>query len=162
MKFGLTGCSFVSVIMYRDHLQSRFQTQRNHSGPLQFRQKHKVINSSSGKASVTFYSANSPSLEITGNFTWLLLHCHMVAAEDVSDGAVVQRKGRFKVFSADHNPKVYNLVSQKHHHKFMIGIYGWMAVNRFAKPKPNEKVVNQKMWIIFSFGSLKNRIILFI
>lgn len=67
----------------RDHLQSRFQTQRNHSGPLQFRQKHKVINSSS------------------------------VAAEDVSDGAVVQRKGRFKVFSADHNPKalVFNPVS---------------------------------------------------
>ncbi|XP_071709878.1 serine/threonine-protein kinase BLUS1-like isoform X2 [Rutidosis leptorrhynchoides] len=57
-----------------DHLQSRFQTQRNHSGPLQCRQKHKVNNSSS---------------------------------DDVSEGAVVQRKGRFKVFTADHNPKAF-------------------------------------------------------
>ncbi|KAI3768727.1 hypothetical protein L2E82_19557 [Cichorium intybus] len=58
----------------RDHLQSRFQVQRNHSGPLQCRQKHK---------------ANSNSL----------------SGEDVSEGAVVQRKGRFKVLSADHNLK---------------------------------------------------------
>ncbi|KAL7607114.1 hypothetical protein Lser_V15G20675 [Lactuca serriola] len=60
----------------RDHLQSRFQVQRNHSGPLQCRQKPKgnnINNSTSG--------------------------------EDVSEGAVVQRKGRFKVLSADHNPK---------------------------------------------------------
>ncbi|KAI3784725.1 hypothetical protein L1987_43830 [Smallanthus sonchifolius] len=56
----------------RDPLQSRFKTQRNHSGPLQFRQKHNINNSS---------------------------------PEDVSEGAVVQRKGRFKVFSADLNPK---------------------------------------------------------
>ncbi|KAK1432770.1 hypothetical protein QVD17_09670 [Tagetes erecta] len=57
----------------RDPLQSRFKTQRNHSGPLQFRQKHNINSSSS--------------------------------VEDVSEGAVVQRKGRFKVFSADLNPK---------------------------------------------------------
>ncbi|KAI3670066.1 hypothetical protein L6452_41666 [Arctium lappa] len=62
----------------RDHLQSRFHTHRNHSGPLQSRQKHKINNA--------------------------------LSVEDVSEGAVVQRKGRFKVFSADHNPKalVYN------------------------------------------------------
>ncbi|KAI3500871.1 hypothetical protein L1887_36698 [Cichorium endivia] len=58
----------------RDHLQSRFQVQRNHSGPLQCRQKHKANNNS-------------------------------LSGEDVSEGAVVQRKGRFKVLSADHNPK---------------------------------------------------------
>ncbi|KAJ0754527.1 putative protein kinase STE-STE20-Fray family [Helianthus annuus] len=57
----------------RDPLLSRFKTQRNHSGPLQFRQKHNMN--------------HSPSVE------------------DLSEGAVVQRKGRFKVFSADHNPK---------------------------------------------------------
>ncbi|XP_076957967.1 uncharacterized protein LOC143633579 [Bidens hawaiensis] len=62
----------------RDSLQSRFKTQRNHSGPLQFRQKHNMSNSSS---------------------------------DDVSEGAVVQRKGRFKVFSADHNPKAPGFTS---------------------------------------------------
>ncbi|KAI3726017.1 hypothetical protein L1987_65814 [Smallanthus sonchifolius] len=59
----------------RDPLQSRFKTQRNHSGPLQFRQKHTINNSSS---------------------------------EDVSEGAVVQRKGRFKVFSANPKAIVFN------------------------------------------------------
>ncbi|KAK9067291.1 hypothetical protein SSX86_014617 [Deinandra increscens subsp. villosa] len=57
----------------RDPLQSRFKTQRNNSGPLQFRQKHTMNNSSS--------------------------------VEDLSEGAVVQRKGRFKVFSAEFSPK---------------------------------------------------------
>ncbi|KAD4887898.1 hypothetical protein E3N88_19970 [Mikania micrantha] len=63
----------------RDSMQSRFKTQHNHSGPLQFRQKHNMNNSSS--------------------------------LEDASEGAVVQLKGRFKVFSADYNPKapVFNI-----------------------------------------------------
>lgn len=33
----------------------------------------------------------------------------LVAGEDSSEGAVVQRKGRFQVTSADLNPKVYTL-----------------------------------------------------
>lgn len=32
---------------------------------------------------------------------------HVYAVEDASEGAVVQRKGRFKVTSADLSPKVY-------------------------------------------------------
>ncbi|KAJ9562574.1 hypothetical protein OSB04_007734 [Centaurea solstitialis] len=69
----------------RDHLQSRFQTQRNLSGPLHGRQKHKINNSLSG--------SNKNHGRWDKN------------VEDVSEGAVVQRKGRFKVFSAELSPK---------------------------------------------------------
>ncbi|KAM7512459.1 hypothetical protein LguiB_011334 [Lonicera macranthoides] len=57
----------------RDHLLSRYPSERNYSGPLQYRQKKDVNNTTS--------------------------------AEDSSEGAVVQRKGRFKVTSADLSPK---------------------------------------------------------
>ncbi|XP_062106858.1 serine/threonine-protein kinase BLUS1 [Humulus lupulus] len=57
----------------RDYQQSKFQSERNYSGSLLYRQKRDV---------------NNPS-----------------SAEDTSDGAVVQRKGRFKVTSAELSPK---------------------------------------------------------
>ncbi|KAH7532503.1 serine/threonine-protein kinase BLUS1 isoform X2 [Ziziphus jujuba] len=56
----------------RDYAQSKFQAERNYSGPLLYRQKRDSNNSSS---------------------------------EDTSEGAVVQRKGRFKVTSAELSPK---------------------------------------------------------
>ncbi|GFP99724.1 serine/threonine-protein kinase fray2 [Phtheirospermum japonicum] len=54
----------------REYLQQRFQTERNHSGPLQYRQKKDFT--SSGNA-------------------W----------EDVSEGAFIERRGRFKVTSGE-------------------------------------------------------------
>ncbi|KAL2523331.1 Protein kinase superfamily protein [Forsythia ovata] len=57
----------------REHLRPRYPSERNYSGPLQYRQKKDFSNSTAG--------------------------------EDVSEGAVVQRKGRFKVTSADLSPK---------------------------------------------------------
>ncbi|KAI5665524.1 hypothetical protein M9H77_15377 [Catharanthus roseus] len=53
----------------REHSQSKYPTERNYSGPLQYRQKKDL-------------------------------------REDMSDGAVIQRRGRFKVTSAELNPKV--------------------------------------------------------
>ncbi|GFY87194.1 protein kinase superfamily protein [Actinidia rufa] len=63
----------------RELVQSRCQPERNHSGPLSYRPK-KLINNL-----------------ISGN---------PVIAEDTSEGAVVQHKGRFKVTSAELSPKV--------------------------------------------------------
>ncbi|XP_047970708.1 serine/threonine-protein kinase BLUS1-like isoform X1 [Salvia hispanica] len=64
----------------RDHLQPRFQVDRNSSGPLQYRHKK------------DFSIPN--------------------AGEDASEGAIVERRGRFKVTSADVSPKgSMNLVS---------------------------------------------------
>ncbi|CAI9752642.1 unnamed protein product [Fraxinus pennsylvanica] len=57
----------------REHLRQRYPSERNYSGPLQFRQKKDFSNSTAG--------------------------------EDVSEGAIVQRRGRFKVTSADLSPK---------------------------------------------------------
>lgn len=57
----------------REHSQSRYQSERNYSGTLLYRQKSSTNNLSS--------------------------------VEDTSEGAVVQRKGRFKVTSADLSPK---------------------------------------------------------
>ncbi|XP_037492807.1 STE20-like serine/threonine-protein kinase isoform X2 [Jatropha curcas] len=57
----------------RDFLQPKYQSERNYSGPLLYRQKRDTNNLSS--------------------------------VEDLSEGAVVQRKGRFKVTSADLSPK---------------------------------------------------------
>ncbi|PON52509.1 Serine/threonine protein kinase [Parasponia andersonii] len=57
----------------RDYQQSKFQSERNYSGPLLYREKR---------------DGNNPS-----------------SAEDTSDGALVQRKGRFKVTSAELSPK---------------------------------------------------------
>ncbi|MED6171643.1 hypothetical protein PIB30_042538 [Stylosanthes scabra] len=56
----------------RDYLQSKFSSDRNHSGPLLYRQKRD--------------STNLPLVD------------------DASEGAIVQRKGRFKVTSADISP----------------------------------------------------------
>ncbi|OAY25739.1 serine/threonine-protein kinase BLUS1 isoform X2 [Manihot esculenta] len=56
----------------RDLVQPKYQSERNHSGPLFYRQKRDTNNLSS---------------------------------EDLSEGAAVQRKGRFKVTSADLSPK---------------------------------------------------------
>lgn len=56
----------------RDHLQPKYQSERNYSGPLLYRQRKES-------------NCSSP--------------------EDTSDGAVIQRKGRFKVTSADVSPK---------------------------------------------------------
>ncbi|KAL3526416.1 hypothetical protein ACH5RR_011072 [Cinchona calisaya] len=58
----------------REYLQPKYQTERNHSGPLQHRQKKEAINPTAG--------------------------------QDMSEGAIVQRRGRFKVTSADLGPKV--------------------------------------------------------
>ncbi|KAI4348164.1 hypothetical protein L6164_008920 [Bauhinia variegata] len=57
----------------RDYLQTKYYSERNHSGPLLHRQKRDTNNLSS--------------------------------VDDPSEGAVVQRKGRFKVTSADLSPK---------------------------------------------------------
>ncbi|KAK7381403.1 hypothetical protein VNO78_34066 [Psophocarpus tetragonolobus] len=57
----------------RDYLQTKYSSERNHSGPLQYRQKRDTNN-----------------LPLGG--------------EDTSDGAFVQRRGRFKVTSADLSP----------------------------------------------------------
>ncbi|KAM6548735.1 hypothetical protein CsatB_020411 [Cannabis sativa] len=57
----------------RDYPQSKFQSERNYSGSLSYRQRRDVN--------------NPPS------------------AEDTSDGAIVQHKGRFKVTSAELSPK---------------------------------------------------------
>lgn len=57
----------------RDHLQQRYQPERNYSGPLQYRLKKDIFNSAS--------------------------------VEDAPEGAVIQRRGRFKVTSADLSPK---------------------------------------------------------
>ncbi|XP_038891117.1 serine/threonine-protein kinase BLUS1 isoform X3 [Benincasa hispida] len=61
----------------RDYLQSKLPSERNHSGPLLYRQKRDTNNVSS--------------------------------VEDASDGTVVQRKGRFKVTSAELSPKAMAL-----------------------------------------------------
>ncbi|KAI4350689.1 hypothetical protein L6164_005119 [Bauhinia variegata] len=57
----------------RDYLQTRYYSERNHSGPLPYRQRRDPNNFS--------------------------------CVDDASEGAVVQRKGRFKVTSADLSPK---------------------------------------------------------
>ncbi|GLU02067.1 hypothetical protein SLE2022_193370 [Rubroshorea leprosula] len=57
----------------RDVLLSKYQSERNYSGPLSFRQRRETNNISSG--------------------------------DDTLEGSVVQRKGRFKVTSADLSPK---------------------------------------------------------
>ncbi|XP_015966330.1 serine/threonine-protein kinase BLUS1 [Arachis duranensis] len=56
----------------RDYLQTRYSSERNHSGPLLYRQKRDNTN--------------------------------LPLVDDTSEGAVVQRKGRFKVTSADLSP----------------------------------------------------------
>ncbi|XP_019428412.1 PREDICTED: serine/threonine-protein kinase BLUS1-like [Lupinus angustifolius] len=53
----------------RDYLQTKYSSQRNHSGPLLLRQKRDTNN--------------------------------LPSVDDTSEGAIVQRKGRFKVTSAD-------------------------------------------------------------
>ncbi|CAA0833747.1 Protein kinase superfamily protein [Striga hermonthica] len=55
----------------REYLQPRYQSERNHSGPLQYRQKKDFI-----------------------------------AGDDTSEGAIVERRGRFKVTSGDLSSKV--------------------------------------------------------
>ncbi|XP_028771226.1 serine/threonine-protein kinase BLUS1 isoform X2 [Neltuma alba] len=62
----------------RDYLQTRYNADRNHSGPLLYRQKR---------------DTNS----------------NLASADDASEGAVIQRKGRFKVTSADLSPKAMAL-----------------------------------------------------
>ncbi|XP_071913012.1 uncharacterized protein [Coffea arabica] len=57
----------------REYMQPKYTSERNYSGPLQYRQKKDIINPTSG--------------------------------DDMSEGAVVQRKGRFKVTSADLSPR---------------------------------------------------------
>lgn len=57
----------------RDHLQPKYQSERNYSGPLLYRQRKET-------------NSLSP-------------------AEDMSEGAVIQCRGRFKVTSADVSPK---------------------------------------------------------
>ncbi|CAN1322050.1 Serine/threonine-protein kinase fray2 [Linum perenne] len=57
----------------RDFVKPRYQSERNYSGSLLYRQKRDTNNNSS--------------------------------VEDTADGAIVQRKGRFKVTSADLSPK---------------------------------------------------------
>ncbi|KAL5540608.1 hypothetical protein UlMin_043183 [Ulmus minor] len=59
----------------RDYVQSKLQSERNYSGPLLYCQKR---------------DANANNIS---------------SAEDTSDGAVVQRRGRFKVISAELSPK---------------------------------------------------------
>ncbi|MED6219179.1 hypothetical protein PIB30_033495 [Stylosanthes scabra] len=56
----------------RDYLQTKYSSERNHSGPLSYRQKRD--------------NTNHPLVD------------------DASEGAIVQRKGRFKVTSADISP----------------------------------------------------------
>ncbi|KAL9323311.1 hypothetical protein ACSQ67_008168 [Phaseolus vulgaris] len=56
----------------RDYLQTKYSSERNHSGPLQYRQKRDTNN--------------------------------LPLVDDTSDGAFVQRRGRFKVTSADLSP----------------------------------------------------------
>ncbi|XP_047175440.1 serine/threonine-protein kinase BLUS1 [Vigna umbellata] len=56
----------------RDYLQTKYASERNHSGPLQYRQKRDTNN--------------------------------LPLVDDTSDGAFVQRRGRFKVTSADLSP----------------------------------------------------------
>ncbi|KAF8037559.1 hypothetical protein BT93_B0440 [Corymbia citriodora subsp. variegata] len=56
----------------RDHLQPKYQSERNYSGPLLYRQRKET---------------------------------NCLSPEDTSEGAVIQRKGRFKVTSADVSPK---------------------------------------------------------
>nr|KYP47713.1 Serine/threonine-protein kinase fray2 [Cajanus cajan] len=56
----------------RDYLQTKYSSERNHSGPLQYRQKRDTNN--------------------------------LPMVDDTSDGAFVQRRGRFKVTSADLSP----------------------------------------------------------
>ncbi|KAI9078106.1 hypothetical protein K1719_040031 [Acacia pycnantha] len=58
----------------RDYLQAKYNSDRNHSGPLLYRQKRDS-------------NTNLPSVD------------------DASEGAVIQRRGRFKVTSADLSPK---------------------------------------------------------
>ncbi|GER41339.1 protein kinase, partial [Striga asiatica] len=55
----------------REYLQPRYQSERNHSGPLQYRQKKDLS-----------------------------------AGDDTSEGAIVERRGRFKVTSGDLSSKV--------------------------------------------------------
>ncbi|CAN0924493.1 Serine/threonine-protein kinase fray2 [Linum grandiflorum] len=64
--------SKVSSEENRDFVKTRYQSDRNYSGPILYRQKRDTNNHSS---------------------------------EDTADGAIVQRKGRFKVTSADLSPK---------------------------------------------------------
>ncbi|KAK7316449.1 hypothetical protein VNO77_35489 [Canavalia gladiata] len=56
----------------RDYLQTKYSSERNHSGPLQYRQKRDTSN--------------------------------LPLGDDTSEGAFVQRRGRFKVTSADISP----------------------------------------------------------
>ncbi|RDX62612.1 Serine/threonine-protein kinase fray2, partial [Mucuna pruriens] len=56
----------------RDYLQTKYSSERNHSGPLQYRQKRDTNN--------------------------------LPLVDDTSEGAFVQRRGRFKVTSADLSP----------------------------------------------------------
>ncbi|KAK4282408.1 hypothetical protein QN277_013790 [Acacia crassicarpa] len=58
----------------RDYLQAKYNSDRNHSGPLLYRQKRDSNN-------------------------------NLASVDDGSEGAVIQRKGRFKVTSADLSPK---------------------------------------------------------
>ncbi|CAI9111205.1 OLC1v1011375C1 [Oldenlandia corymbosa var. corymbosa] len=53
----------------REYLQPKYTPERNHSGPLQYRQKKEIVSNTAG--------------------------------DDLSEGAVVQRKGRFKVTAGD-------------------------------------------------------------
>ncbi|KAJ7970835.1 Protein kinase [Quillaja saponaria] len=57
----------------RDYVQSKYHSERNHSGPLLYRQKRDTNN--------------------------------LPSADDTSEGAVIQRKGRFKITSADLSQK---------------------------------------------------------
>ncbi|XP_021649450.2 serine/threonine-protein kinase BLUS1 isoform X1 [Hevea brasiliensis] len=82
----------------RDFVQPKHQSERNYSGPLLYRQRRETNNLSSGS-----FCWRDVASDVASPLDMFVESVH--AAEDLSEGAVVQRKGRFKVTSADLNPK---------------------------------------------------------
>lgn len=107
----------ILIFSWREHMQPRYQMERNCSGPLQNRQRKDFNYSAPGNACRTKMLIQyiiSPPKSAWAFYIVVFLKCSYYkyskrkSGEDPSDGAVVERRGRFKVTSADVNPKVSN------------------------------------------------------
>ena len=111
--------------MWREYMQPKYTSERNYSGPLQYRQKKDIINPTSGNAFCIYIAEFAWKVALSFwlekvcfalvdlySLLWLFLSISLnisrfaFAGDDMSEGAVVQRKGRFKVTSADLSPRV--------------------------------------------------------
>lgn len=103
------------MYLKRDYLQTKYSSERNHSGPLLYRQKRDTNNLPLGMrvflvnvicVFIIFIIFSEKNTLGIGSYLHIFLMFFLYAVDDTSEGAVVQRRGRFKVTSADISPMV--------------------------------------------------------